>query len=110
MDSLRKKCVLWLSLGIFSVISATVGTVLLALAALDGLYFAVAILIVVVAHGFYGIPFYFTALMRTRADISTLSEYEAGNTTPKGVAEATGLTESAARDSISRLRKGKLIQ
>ena len=66
MQKAQNRKRLWLTLGIFSLVSIIAGTPLLALTALKGVYIPMGILIAVVGHGFWGAPFYFLGLYRTK--------------------------------------------
>ena len=98
-----------IALGAISVLFAVVGTVALALFALEGVYAAVAIFAPLTTFGYYGIPTFFTRAMHESANISVLAAYEKGITETCDISEATGLTPDAVGKCVSALRAKKLI-
>ncbi len=98
MDKMRTKARVLLVLGIFSIFSAVVGTPLLAWTMLKGWYMYGVPVAVFTAHGFYGMPLYFSARYRARVDLACIEAMSRmKSATVAELAEATGLTERAAR-------------
>ncbi len=102
MEKARKKKMLWLLLGIFSSVTAAVGTPLLAWFALRGWYVPTALFVLIVGHGFYGIPFYFRALYRASLDIACLSAL--ADKDSASVTEISGITGITEDTALTRLR------
>ena len=103
MKKAKKRAHILLALGIFSIISAVAGTPLLAWVTLKGWYIATVLLSVVVAHGFYGIPFYLSARKRASYDIrcmDAISRLPGAGITE--LAREAGLTDKAAAARISK--------
>ena len=97
MEKLVKRAQIWFVLGVLSVFSAVAGTPLFALAMLKGWYVAAVPIGILTAHGFYGIPLYFSANYRARVDISCIKAVVSlGGATVTDIASATGLTDKAA--------------
>ncbi len=104
MEKLKKKRVIWLSLAIFSSVSVIPLGIFLAMAALDGNYLAVGVILPLLAHGCYGIPLYFFAFAKARVDISVFREIEIGEAkTVAAIAEKLSLTDAATRLFVSRI-------
>ena len=100
---LKKK--IWLALGIFSILSAVAGTPLLAWFAVSGWYFLTAVFVLLVAHGFYGIPFYFRAFARCGSYITVLDKYLLGITDASLISDDTSLTPQTVKLSLAYLKK-----
>ena len=94
---------LWLALGIFSLVSIIVGTPLLAFTALKGIYIPMGILIVVVGHGFWGAPFYFLGLYRTKKRIGIVLAVTEENIL--GVTALSDLTRLKEKELVKYLKK-----
>jgi hypothetical protein len=110
MKRLKRRAGGFLVLGIFSVISAVAGTPLLAWAMLKGWYACGVPLVVLVAHGFYGMPLYFSARYRARLDFACVEAMSRLKRATLGeLAMATGLTDKAARTrALKCVKRGYL--
>lgn len=98
----------WLLLGVFSAVSAAIGTPLMALCALKLEYVPLVLLALFVGHGIWGVTFYFIAYSRERATIRILPHlYGAGNISYATLGSLVGMTEEGARRITERaLKKG----
>lgn len=110
MKKANKMKILWLSLGIFSAVSAAVGTALVVWLCLGGEYVWAVVAGIFAVHGFYGIPFYFAALWRTRVDLSILVRVGEQVLSVEKIALDTGLTEAAVRARLAIcIKRGYLV-
>ena len=103
MQKAQNKKRLWLALGIFSLVSIIAGTPLLALTALKGVYIPMGMLIAVVGHGFWGAPFYFLGLYRTKKRMRIVLAVTEENTV--GIAELSDITMLKERELVKYLKK-----
>lgn len=101
MQKARKMRILWLSLGIFASVSAAAGTALLAWLSLSGHYVWAVLVGIITAHGYYGIPFYFSAMARTGADIAFVGAVTEGRLSVIDISNDTGYTEDAVHKRLS---------
>ncbi len=108
LDKAHKMSVLWLALGIFSIASAIVGTVLLAWFALSGWYVASVIVGIFTAHGYYGIPIYFRLYALTLREISCVRAVcDNGDMDITSVGDRVGLDLSEVKKRLlSAVRHG----
>ncbi len=95
MKKAKKRRIIWLILGILASVSCAVGTVLLAWLSLAGHYVWAVVVGLVTAHGYYGIPFYFGAMARTRVDIAITEATLEGKLSYSEISDATGYTRDA---------------
>ena len=110
MDKARKMKIVWLSLGVFSAVSAAVGAVLLAWLLLSGEYIWGAVAGAFTVHGFYGIPFYFSALWRTRVDLLIMDKVDSKLLSFAEISDSTGFTIEAVKSRLAVcLKRGYLV-
>ena len=96
---------LWRVLTVVALVSIVVGTPLLAFFALRGLYVPMVLFILIVAHGFYGFPFYFRASRRARIMLALLGLLNDGVTDSEEISELTQLNASGQAKYLSLLTK-----
>ncbi|MBQ7363721.1 MAG: hypothetical protein IJW48_04650 [Clostridia bacterium] len=110
MKKAKRMSHVWLCLSLFSAVSAIAGTLVLALVALRGLYVPMALLIPVVAHGYWGFGFYVRACYRARlyGRLAALSA-ELGTRDSDKLSVHVGLKPAAVAAALSRAeQKGYL--
>lgn len=90
--ALRTKRI-WLSVGILTALSTVLGIPLLVITALKAMYLAMAFLIAIVAHGFYGVTFYFLAFASAAANVRCVSAVESGVLSYSDLAPIVGVKE-----------------
>ncbi len=105
MDRLSKALILWRVLTVVSLVSIVVGTPLLAFFALRGLYLPMVLFILIVAHGFYGFPYYFRASRRARIMLALLGLLNDGVTDTAAISESTRLSAAGQAKYLSLLTK-----
>ena len=95
---------IWLLVGIFTSVSAVVAIPVIVLSAVNKSYFLMAVAIALVAHGMYGVTFYFLAFARAGERLRVLRAVtEDGLRSYTSIGAAAGLTPTAARDALSTL-------
>ncbi len=101
MDKAIREMKIWLTVGIATSVLAVASIPLLVLTALKGYYFAMAVFIALVAHGFYGVTFYFLAYANSRVRIRCIEAFEDGQRRIASVARYAMIREDAARDALT---------
>ena len=102
---LRKR--IWLIVGILTAVSIAAGVPLLVITALKAKYLLMAFLIARVAHGCYGVTFYFLAFASASADVKCLRAVEMGVLAYSDISSIVMLQPDAVRAHLGKcLSKG----
>ena len=111
MKRAKKARAVWLTVGILTSVLAVLSIPVIVLSALNRLYFLMAVAIAFVAHGVYGVTFYFLAFARAGDRLRCLRAVtEYGLRSYDSVGASAQLSPSAARDTLARcLKRGYLF-
>lgn len=109
MERARKVRIIWLIVGIVASVLAALAIPAIVLSALNGEYLLMGVAIALVAHGMYGVTFYFLAFARAGDRLRCLSAVGDGLRSYSSVGAVAQLAPSAARETLATcLKRGYL--
>ena len=101
MKRAKKARAVWLTVGILTSVLAVLSIPVIVLSALNRLYFLMAVAIALVAHGMYGVTFYFLAFARAGDRLRCLRAVDDGLRSYASVGAAACIAPSATRDTLA---------
>ena len=111
MERAERTRVIWLLVGIFTSVSAVIAIPVIVLSAISKNYFLMAVAIALVAHGMYGVTFYFLAFARAGERLRCLrAVLEEGLRSYAAIGASAQLEPRAARDALAVCLKREYIR
>jgi len=102
MERAEKRRVIMLALVIFCIVGIALGTPLTVVFALNGLYFPMAIMLVLAIHGFYGISFYYVEYLAFKDIKGCISLVGEGVLSVSELVWRLGMTEAGVMQRLKR--------
>ncbi len=111
MERAKRTRKIWLWVAILTSVSAVAAIPAIVFSALGESYFLMALAIALVAHGFYGVTFYFLAFSRAGERLRCVRAVtEEGLRSYEAIGNYAMITPAAARDSLAACLKREYIR
>ena len=111
MEKAKRTRKIWLWTAVLTSVSAVVAIPAIIFSALAKSYFLMALAIALVAHGFYGVTFYFLAFARAGERLRCVRAFtEEGLRSYEAIGAYTMMTPAAVRDALAVCLKREYIR